>query len=110
MLRRSRRDIPIHLDYREGSSSSEEESSDDETEVEVIEIDDDEEHSTPARKRDAVSAGMSESSVSKKMNKGINLSTSTASPIEQLTSDTLDQNNNQFYEEVMEEMEVLMKI
>ena len=37
VLRRSKRDIPIHLDYRE-QDSSEEDSSDDELEVEVIEI------------------------------------------------------------------------
>ena len=55
-LRRSRRDIPIHLDYRE-QDSSDKESSDDEMEVEpeVIEIDD-KEHSPPAQKRDSVSA------------------------------------------------------
>ena len=55
VLRRSRRDIPIHLDYRE-QDSSDKESSDDEMEVkpEVIEIDD-KEHSPPAQKRDSVS-------------------------------------------------------
>ena len=63
VLRRSRREIPIHLDYREQDSSEEEISDDEHSEVEVI---DDEEHSTPAQKRDAVSAGLSESSVSKK--------------------------------------------
>ena len=103
VLRRSRRDIPIHLDYREGSSSSKEESSDDETEVEVIEIDDDEEHSTPARKRDALTAGLSESESS--MNKKIKKITlwdinSRGSPIEQGAS---DQNNNQYIEEGTED-------
>ena len=57
MSNRSRRDIPIHLDYRELDSSEEEsDSSDDVLEVEVIEIDDDKENSLPVRKRDAISA------------------------------------------------------
>ena len=42
---------------------------DDEVEVEAIEIDVDEQLSTSAQKRDAVSAGLSKSSVSKKMQK-----------------------------------------
>ena len=103
MLRRSRQDIPIHLDYKEQDSSDKEESSDDESEVEVIKIDDDKEHSTPAQKRDAVSAGLSESSVSKTTNKRIKLSSSTGSPIEEGASQS-DQINNQFFEDVMEDL------
>ena len=100
VLRRSRPDIPIHLDYIE-QDRSEEELSDDEMvlEDEVIEIDDDEEHLSPAQKRDAVSGRLSESSSSgsKKAD-----SSSTGSPIEHGSS-VSDQNNNNFLEEVMED-------
>ena len=95
MLKISRQDIPMHLDYRE-QDSSEEELSDNEMVMEdkVIEIDDDEEHSTPARKRDAVSAGLSESSVIRKINNRLNLS-NINSNIRGPTEPS-DQNNNQF--------------
>ena len=85
----------MHLDYRE-QDSSEEDLSDNEMLMEdkLIEIDDDEEHSTPARKRDAVSAGLSESSVIRKINNRLNLS-NINSNIRGPTEPS-DQNNNQF--------------
>ena len=98
----SRRNIPVHLDYREQDSSEDEKDArNDEMEGEVKEIDDEEEHSTPARKRDAVSAGMSESSLSKKKNKGINLSSSARSAIEQ--GELAPDKNNNYFEEVMKD-------
>ena len=80
--------------------------SDDEMVMEdkVIEIDDDKEHSTPARKRDSVCARLSESSVSKQANKRIKLIRSTRSPIEQGVSASDQNNNNQFFEEVMKDL------
>lgn len=103
----SRRNIPIHLDYRE-EESSEEELGDDEVEVQVIEIDDDEELLTSGQKRDAVSAGLLEPSSSsskkiQKMNQSITLRDINSRGSIEKGASASDQNNNQFIDKTMED-------
>ena len=117
-IKRSSRDVPVHLDYREQESSEEElgeieavaEVSESDVEVidGVVDSDDEEEgNMSPVQKRDAANAEMSSSSVRKvqKTNKTITLGKNKGGggPMDPGASDPNNNQSSDFFEEVMNE-------
>ena len=113
-VKRSSRDVPVHLDYREQETSEEELSEIEavaevsESDVEVIDgvVDSDVEeegNGSPVQKRDAANAEMISSSVRKvqKTQKTIKLGKNSSGPMDPGASDPNNNPSSEFLEDVM---------